>query len=103
MPSSRCVAQDCSNTSDKNAGRSLRKSPNDKSLRRISVRFIQTKHANFYPSLQEIRFMVCSDHFSTDCFECLISFGWFATTTQIRFYAYYLEESGYATNNKRQA
>jgi hypothetical protein len=68
---SRCVVQDCSNTSDKNAGRSLHKSPNDESLRRISVRFVQTKHANFYPSSREIRFMICLDHFSTDCFERL--------------------------------
>ena len=59
MASSRCVVQDCSNTSDKNAGRSLHKSPNDESLRRISVRFVQTKHANFYPSSREIRFMIC--------------------------------------------
>ena len=71
MPSSRFVVQDCSNTSDKNAGRSLHKSPNDKSLRRVSVRFVQTKHANFYPISREIRFMICSDHFSTDCFERL--------------------------------
>jgi hypothetical protein len=71
MPSSRCVVQDCSNTSDKNAGRSLHKSPNDESLRRISVRFVQTKPANFYPSSREIRFMICLDHFSTDCFERL--------------------------------
>ena len=71
MPSSRCVVQDCSNTSDKNAGRSLHKSPNEESLRRISVGFVQTKHANFYPSSREIRFMICLDHFSTDCFERL--------------------------------
>ena len=31
----------------------------------------QTKRANFYPSSREIRFMICSDHFSTDCFERL--------------------------------
>ena len=49
MPSTRCVVQDCSNTSDKNAGISLPKSPNDESLRR----------------------MICSEHFSTDCFERL--------------------------------
>jgi hypothetical protein len=72
MPSSHCVVQDCSNTSDKNAGRSLHKSPNDESLRRISVGFVQTKHANFYPSSREIHnLLFCSDHFSTDCFECL--------------------------------
>jgi hypothetical protein len=28
-------------------------------------------HANFYPSSREIRFMICLDHFSTDCFERL--------------------------------
>jgi hypothetical protein len=71
MPLSRCVVQDCSNTSDKNAGRSLHKSPNDESLRSISVTFVQTKHANFYPSSREIRVVICSDHFSTDCFERL--------------------------------
>ena len=49
----------------------MHKSPNDESLRRISVRFVQTKHANFYPSSLEIRFMICLDHFSTDCFERL--------------------------------
>ena len=46
-------------------------SPNDESLRRISVRFVQTKHANFYPSSRAIRFMICLEHFSTDCFERL--------------------------------
>ena len=51
MPSSRCVVQDCSNTSDKNTGRSLHKSPNGESLRRISVRFVQTKQANFLSKL----------------------------------------------------
>ena len=71
MPSTRCVVQDCSNTSDKNAGISLHKSPNDESLRRIWVRFVQTKRANFYPSTRETRFMICSEHFSTDWFERL--------------------------------
>ena len=72
MPSSRCVVQDCSNTSDKNAGRSLHKSPNGESLRRVSVRFVQTISTPiFYPSSREIRFMICLDHFSTDCFERL--------------------------------
>ena len=71
MPSTRCVVQDCSNMSDKNAGISLHKSPNDESIRRIWVKFVQVKRANFYPSSRENRFMICSEHFSTDCFERL--------------------------------
>ena len=71
MPSSRCVVQDCSNTSDKNAGRSLHKSPNGESLRRISVRFVQTKHANFLSKLAGNSTPDLFGHFSTDCFERL--------------------------------
>ena len=71
MPSSRCVIQDCNNTSDKNASISLHKSPTDESLRRIWVKFVQTTRTNFNPSSREIRFMICSDHFSADCFERL--------------------------------
>ena len=71
MPSTRCVVQDCSNVSDKNTGISLHKSPNDESLRRIWVKFVQMKRANVYPSSRERRFMICLEHFSTDCFERL--------------------------------
>ncbi|CAB4031472.1 Hypothetical predicted protein, partial [Paramuricea clavata] len=37
----------------------------------VIPRFVQTKHANFYLSSREIRFMICLDHFSKDCFERL--------------------------------
>ena len=72
MPSSRCVVQDCSNTSDHTAGISLHKSPTNESLRRIWVKFVQTKRANFNPGPAQLRFMVCSEHFANECFERLI-------------------------------
>jgi hypothetical protein len=99
--------QDCSNTSDKNAGRSLHKCPNDESLRRISVRFVQTKHANFYPSSRGNsihNLLFCLDHFSTDCFERLFHLdGLQRRLKPGSVHAYYLEESACATNNERQA
>ena len=68
MPSTRCVAQDCSNESDAIAGISLHISPKNKTTRANWVRFVRTKRANFI-QLDETRFMVCSEHFSADSFE----------------------------------
>ena len=67
MPSWRCVVQDCSNISDILAGLSLHKRPIENIARGIWVKFVRTKRANFNPG--EVRFMVCSDHFSAECFE----------------------------------
>ena len=72
MPSFRCVVEDCSNASDHTAGISLHKSPTNESLRRIWVKFVQTKRANFNPGPAQLRFMVCSEHFASECFERLI-------------------------------
>ena len=58
MPSTRCVVQDC-NMSNKNTGISLHKSPNDKALRRIWVKFVEMKRANFHPSSRESCFTIC--------------------------------------------
>ena len=69
MPSSRCVVQDCSNASDHTTGISSRKSPTNKSLRRIWVKFVETKSTNFNPGPAELRFMVCSEHFASECFQ----------------------------------
>ena len=59
--------QDCSNGSYTKAEISLHKSPIDKISKRIWINFVKTKRANFNPG--EARFMVCSDHFSPECFE----------------------------------
>ena len=69
MPSSRCVVQDCINSSDHTTDISVHKSPTNKSLRRIWVKFVETKSTNFNPDLAELRFMVCSEHFASECFE----------------------------------
>ena len=66
MTGSRCVVQDCSNRSKHAAGISLHRSPAIKSEREKWVRFVRTHRANFNPSGT---FVVCSDHFSEDCFE----------------------------------
>ena len=58
MPSSRCVVQDCSNASDHTAGISLHKSPKNESLRRIWVKFVQTKRANFNQGCAQLRFII---------------------------------------------
>ena len=68
MPSTRCVVQDCSNESDASAGISLHISPTNKQTRASWVRFVRTKRANFNPP-DETRFMVCSEHFTADCFQ----------------------------------
>ena len=68
MPSTRCVVQDCSNESDASAGISLHISPTNKQIRASWVRFVRTKRANFNPP-DETRFMVCSEHFTADCFQ----------------------------------
>ena len=68
MPSTRCVVQDCSNESNATEGISLHISPINKSTRASWVRFVRTKRANFNPP-DGTRFMVCSEHFSTDSFQ----------------------------------
>ena len=68
MPSTRCVVQDCSNESDASAGISLHISPTNKQIRASWVRFVRTKRANFNPP-DETRFMICSEHFTADCFQ----------------------------------
>ena len=44
----------------------------NKSLQRIWVKFLQTKRTNFKPGAAQLRFMVCSEHFASECFERLI-------------------------------
>ena len=69
MQSFRCVVQDCSNASDHTTGISLHKSPTNKSLRRIWAKLVETKSTNFNPGSAELRFVVCSEHFASECFE----------------------------------
>ena len=66
MVSNRCVVQGCSNTSDIKAGVSLHKSPVDRNLRLKWKAFVSTHRAQFN---SDGRFVICSDHFSKDCFE----------------------------------
>ena len=61
--------QDCSNESDASAGISLHISPTNKQTRASWVRFVRTKRVNFNPP-DKTRFMLCSEHFTTDCFQC---------------------------------
>ena len=68
MPSMLCVVQECSNESDAAAGISLHISPRNKTTIANWVRFVRIKCMNFI-SLDETRFMVCSEHFSADSFE----------------------------------
>ena len=75
MPSFRCVVQDCSNGYDHTVGISLHKSPTNKSLRRSWVKFVQTKSTNLNPGPAKLRFMVCSEHFASECFEQSIHIG----------------------------
>ena len=72
MPSSLCVVQDCSNASDHTAGILLHKSPANESLRRIWVKFVQTKRANFNAGPAQLSFMICKEHFASEFFERLI-------------------------------
>ena len=65
MSSSRCVVQGCNNTSNPRAGISLHNSAKSSSLLAQWKRFVSTSSANFSPTG---RFVVCSDHFSEDCF-----------------------------------
>ena len=38
-------------------------------IRRIWVKLVETKSTNFNPGPAELRFMVCSEHFASECFE----------------------------------
>lgn len=66
MPSSRCVVQGCSNTSDPGNGISLHNPPNNKILSGKWKTFAKTQRANFNA---ENRFVVCSEHFEETCFS----------------------------------
>jgi len=66
MPGSRCVVQDCSNTSKHSTGISLHSSPVNKPFRDQWVRFVRTHRANFNA---KGRFMICSNHFESSCFQ----------------------------------
>ena len=72
MPSSRCVVQGCSNPSNPKAGISLHNSPVNPSLRAQWKRFVCAHRANFNPPG---RFVVCSEHFTEDCFAWTIHVG----------------------------
>ena len=64
---SRCVVQDCSNSSNPVAGIYLHWSPANKGCKMESFRLL-TLEKNFNP---EGQFMVCSEHFNEDCFKRL--------------------------------
>ena len=70
--SSHCVVQGCSNPSNTKVGISLHNSPVNPSLRSQWKRFISTHWANFNPPG---RFVVCSQHFTEDCFARTIHVG----------------------------
>ena len=66
MPSSRCVAQGCSNYANRNAGISLHLSPIEIKIRVLRVQFVKTHSVNFNP---KGRFAICSAHFDDKYFE----------------------------------
>ena len=66
MPPSRCVVQNCSNRANGKKGISVHLSPLDNKRRKIWLTFVRTHRQNFTPSG---RFVICSVHFSKDCFE----------------------------------
>ena len=72
MPSSRCVVQGCSNLSNPKAGISLHNSPVNPSLRAQWKRFVSAHRANFNLAG---RFVICSEHFTEDCFARTIHVG----------------------------
>ena len=65
MPASRCVVQDCNNGSNPRQGISLHNSPPSGSVLASWKRFVSSHRKNFNPTG---RFVVCSDHFTDDCF-----------------------------------
>ena len=64
MPS-RCVVQDCNNGSNPRQGISLHNSPPSGSVLSSWKRFVSAHRKNFNPTS---RFVVCSEHFTEDCF-----------------------------------
>ena len=62
MPASRCVVQDCNNGSNRI---SLHNSPPSGSVLSSWKRFVASDRKNFNPTG---RFVVCSEHFTDDCF-----------------------------------
>ena len=72
MPSSRCVVHGCNNVSNPKEGISLHNSPVNPSLRAQWKRFVCAHRANFNP---QGRFVVCSEHFTEDCFARTIHVG----------------------------
>lgn len=66
MTGHRCVVQGCSNCADHASGISLHQCPVNRSEREKWMRFVRTRRANFNPTG---RFVICSEHFSEDCFE----------------------------------
>jgi len=67
-PASRCVVQDCNNGSNTRQGISVSNSPLRGSVL-SNWRFVSSHRKNFKPSA---RFVVCSAHFTDDCFPGLI-------------------------------
>ena len=66
MPPSRCVVQNCSTRANGKKGISVHLSPLDNKRRKIWLTFVKTHRQNFTPNG---RFVICSVHFSKDCFE----------------------------------
>ena len=65
MPASRCVVQDCNNGSNPQEGISLHNSPPRGSVLLSWKRFVSSRRKNLNPTGC---FVVCSDHFTDDCF-----------------------------------
>ena len=65
MPASRCVVQDCNNSSNPRQGISLHNSPTSANVLSSWKRFVSLHRKNFNPTG---RFVICSEHFTDDCF-----------------------------------
>lgn len=67
MPASRCVVQDCDNTSNVTKGISVHNSPVNSALRGKWVNFVRLHRKNFNP-VPGKKFVVCSTHFDNESF-----------------------------------
>ena len=65
MPASRCVVQDCNNSTNPGEGIPLHNSPPSDIVLSSWKRFVSSHPKNFNSSG---RFVVCSEHFADDCF-----------------------------------
>ena len=66
MPPNRCVVQDCDNKADTEKGISIHSCPKASSLKNRWISFVRIHRDHFNPTGV---FVVCSEHFSPDCFE----------------------------------